>query len=53
MADTQPLGYLIDSGATWSNGASADGLAGTGASGIPSPLQVEMSPPSPSQEPQR
>lgn len=45
MADTQPLGCPTDNGAAWSNGASADGLAGTGASGIPSPLQAEVYPP--------
>lgn len=46
MADTQLLGCPTDNVATWSNGASADGVAGARVGGIPSPLQ-EVYPPSP------
>lgn len=46
MADTQPPGCPVDNGATWSNGASTDGLESTEASGIPSPLQSEVYSPS-------
>lgn len=44
MADTQALGCPFGNGVTWSNGASTDVLAGTGAGGIPSPLQAEVYP---------